>query len=141
MTIIGFNFSKINVEKKQTSDGKISIKNNLSIKNLRNKEIGLSKEQGAFEADFDYSVVYQDEKKSSFGKISLEGSMVFLGEKALINDVIKQYKKDKSIKPEIVTPLLNFTFNKCTVESLLLSKEVNLPTPVQLPRLRVGKKE
>lgn len=138
MSIISFNFSKINVERKQKPNGKISIKNNLSVKNLKTKELGLTSEQSAFEADFDYEVVYQTEKKTNFGKIALSGELVFLGEKKLIDEILKKYKKDKSIKPEIVTPLLNFTFNKCTVEALMLSREVNLPTPIQLPRLKVG---
>lgn len=139
MSIIGFNFNKISVERKQECEGRMGIKNNLAIKNIKDKEIGVTAEQSAFEAEFDYAVDYHDEKKS-FAKISLQGSLIFLGEKALIEETIAQYKKNKVIKQDIVGPLLNYTFNKCTIQAIILSKEINLPPPIQLPRLKVEAK-
>ncbi len=141
MSIIGFNFTKIDVEKKKKPNGNISIKNNLSIKDIKHKDMHITREKAAFEASFDYQVDYLDDNKSKFGKINLQGSLIYLGEKKLIDSVVKEYKKKKSVKPEIVSPLLNYAFNKCTLQSLLLSREVSLPTPIQLPRLKVGGKE
>ena len=141
MSIIGFNFTKIDVEKKTKPNGNISIKYNLSIKDIKHIEIHITRDQAAFEASFDYQVDYLNENKSKFGKINLQGSLIYLGEKKLIDSVVKEYKKNKSVKPEIVSPLLNYAFNKCTLQSLLLSREVSLPTPIQLPRLKVGGKE
>tara|TARA_Y100000034_G_scaffold14075_1_gene14713 strand:- start:22073 stop:22495 length:423 start_codon:yes stop_codon:yes gene_type:complete len=140
MTIIGFNFTKISVKRENSITGNISIKKKVGIENLRTKEMGLSTNQGALEIDFTYGVSFLNEKKKNVGNIDLAGNFVFLNEKKLITEVIKQYKKDRSIKQEIITPLLNYTFAKCTLEALLLSKEVNLPMPVQLPKLKVGKK-
>ncbi len=140
MTIVGFNFTKINVERKKITNDKLSIKRDLSIKNIKPKQIGLDGNKAALEADFNFNIDYLDEKKSKFANISLSCSLVFLNKKELIDEILLQYKKKKSIKPEILSYLLNYTFNKCNIQALLLSKEVSLPSHIQMPRLKVEKK-
>ncbi len=140
MAIVGFNFSKIDVERSKIPLESYSVKRDISVKNIRNKEIGLGKDQAAFEADFSYTLFYLNDKNKDIGKIILSGSFVFLGEPKLINETISIYKKDKSINKKIISSLYNYTFQKCTMQSLLLSKEINLPPPLNLPKLKIDEK-
>ena len=42
--IVGFNFNKVNVERKEAAKGKISISNNVAIKDIEQKELPFGKE-------------------------------------------------------------------------------------------------
>jgi len=44
MAVVGFNFNNINVEKKEAGKGKISISNNVAIKNIEQKDFSLGKQ-------------------------------------------------------------------------------------------------
>ena len=43
MAIVGFNFTKMNVEKNKAVEGKININNNVSIKDVEENELSLGK--------------------------------------------------------------------------------------------------
>ena len=41
MPIVGFNFTKINVERKNTIKGKINISNDISLKDVKERDLSL----------------------------------------------------------------------------------------------------
>ena len=46
-------------------------------------------------------------------------------------------EKDKKIPKEVMTPVLNNILAKSNVEALVLSRELNLPPPIPLPKVEV----
>ena len=81
MAIIGFEFNKINVEKKEGVKKGISIKNNVSIKDVEQVDLKLgTTKQAAAKFHFEYITVYEP----NAGSISLKGSVTYLSEEEVM---------------------------------------------------------
>ena len=131
MAILGFNFTKISVEKKNVPRGKINISNNIAIQTVDKGDfvIGATKHPIVkvgveFTAKFDPNI----------GQIVLNGDVIYSDKQETIEEIEKDWKKDKKFKKEIMAAVLNSALNKCYIESLMLSRELNLPSPIPLPK-------
>ncbi|MBR9676333.1 hypothetical protein GOV05_04965 [Candidatus Woesearchaeota archaeon] len=135
MSIIGFNFTKISVEKKKPkAGGKVEISNNVMIKNVEESDLKLSsKEQIAVRYEFEFETKYQPE----YGHINLSGNLISLEKKDAARKAIKEWSKTKKMNPEMMKSILNTLLAKCHVQALVLSRDVNLPSPVPLPKVNV----
>ncbi|MFH1073115.1 MAG: hypothetical protein V1743_06840 [Nanoarchaeota archaeon] len=131
MTVIGFSFTKMLVEKKNPVKGKVSINNNVGIKNLEESKLNIDSSRRALKMDFEFSSTYEPD----IGKINLEGEVVYLLEKDKAEEAIKNWKKNKKIEREMMTNVLNNVLVKCNVQALILSKDMNLPPPIPLPKV------
>lgn len=132
MTIIGMQFSKISVEKLNPLAGKISINNNVTIKDLEKTKITLGKtKQDVLQFTYEYKADYEPK----IALITLVGNLTYLEKPEKIDELIKQWKKDKQLPKEILTPVLNSIYTKCNVQALVMSREINLPPPIQLPKV------
>jgi len=136
MTIIATNFTKINIEKTSSAKGKVSIANNVAIQNVEKTELALgTSKQSALKFTFEFTVKYEPK----IGSIDITGELLFLEKAEKLDEIAEEWKKNKKVSKEIMAPILNNVLTKCNVESLLLSREINLPPPVQLPRVSVKK--
>ena len=131
--IVGFNFNKINVERKDMIKGKISISNNVSIKNIEEKDLALGKEkQNALKFTFEFDSKYEP----NIGDIILGGDILFVGDAKKAKEILDSWKKDKKIPKDVMTSVLNTVLTKCNIQALILSQEVNLPPPIPLPKVK-----
>jgi hypothetical protein len=136
MTIIANNFTKIIVEKKGSAKGKISISNNVSIDSVEKTELAVgSSKQSALKFKFEFVSKYEPK----VGEIILDGELLFLEKPEKVTAIAEEWKKSKKVPKEVMAPLLNSILTKCNIEALLLSREISLPPPVQLPRVTVKK--
>jgi hypothetical protein len=136
MTIIATNFTKISVEKKGPVKGKVSIANNVSIKNVEVTDIAIgTSKQSALKFSFEFIARYEPK----IGEIVLNGELMFIEKPEKISEIAAEWKKSKKVPKEVMAPILNNVLTKCNIEALILSKEINLPPPVQLPRVSVKK--
>lgn len=132
MTVVGFSFSKILVEKKKHIRGKLEIANNVAIKDV--KEIPLSVgnvKQSGLSFTFEFTSKY----KPGIGSILLEGHVLYMGDKEKNEKILKDWKKNKRIPADVVTQVINTVLTRCNVEAILLSREIALPPPVKLPSI------
>jgi len=137
MTIVGFNFTKILAEKTQDIGGKISISNNVSIKGVEEANLHLGKAgQNALRFAFEFTSKYDPK----VGNILLEGNVLYVGEQKKIKEISGSWKKDKKIPNDVVKDVLTVVLNKCNIEALILSRDINMPSPVPLPKVEAGKK-
>lgn len=138
MTIIGFNFTKISVEKKPKSAlGKINISNNISITNVEEKELALGKaKQKAILFTFKFNSKYEP----AIGEIELIGNITFVADPAKVAEISDSWKKDKKIPKEVMTAVINTALNKCNIQALILSRDINLPPPIPLPKIKTKTK-
>ncbi len=137
MTVIGFSFTKMHVEKKNPVKGKVNINNNVGIKNMEETKLTINAEKKALKLDFEFDSTYEPD----IGNIHLEGEVIYLIDKAKADDALKNWKKNKRIEKEIMNNVLNNVLSKCNIEALILSRDMNLPSPVPLPKVedRQGK--
>jgi hypothetical protein len=134
MTIVGLNFNKIVVEREGMPKGKISVTNNIQVKAVEKTDMAVGKvKQNALKFDFEFTAKYEPKIAS----ILLVGTTTYFDAPEKIEELEKAWKKDKKLPKEIMTPVLNHILTKCNIEALLLSREVNLPPPMQLPTVQI----
>ena len=138
MTILGFNFTKINVERKEGMKGKLNIKNNVTIKDIEEVDLPVGKDkQKAIKFLFEFTSEYEPK----VGSIILSGDLMLMEETKKINAVLAEWKKEKKVAKDVMTPLLNTVLTRCNIQALILSQHVNLPPPIPLPKVEVDAKE
>lgn len=133
MPIVGFNLSKVYAEKKISKVEekiKIQIRNDVLITNLEEEKLptGKSKADG-LRFDFKYSLKYEP----SVGEIELIGFVYYLDDLAEIKTILKNWKKDKKLPPELTTNIVNTILFKGNIKALSLSQEINLPPHLAMP--------
>ena len=136
MTIIGFNFTKIRVEKKQSLRGKVSINNNISVTNIVENDIALG---NAKQKGLKFTIDFDTKYEPKIGSIQLTGEVLYIGEEKTVKEVLESWKKDKKVPKEIMAGVLNTGLNKCNIEALILSQQINLPPPIPLPKVETSK--
>ncbi|MBT7902372.1 hypothetical protein HN587_00805 [Candidatus Woesearchaeota archaeon] len=136
MAVVGFEFSKINVDKTAPLKGEVNIKNNVKLTNVERSDlvVGANKTPG-LKFTFNYESSYEPD----FAKISLEGSVLFIGDEALVAETVESWGKDKKVKEDLMAVILNNVLDKANVQSLILSSTVNLPPPIRMPKVEVKK--
>jgi hypothetical protein len=138
MTVVGLQLNKIIVDKMSPAKGKVSVNNNVSVKDVQKTDLtfGAAK-QDALKFTFEFKAAYEPK----IANITLEGDVTYFDKQTVIDDLHKSWKKDKKVPPEVMTPILNSILTKCNVEALLLSREVNLPPPIPMPRVTVNQQQ
>ena len=135
MTVIGFSFTKMLIEKKNPVKGKVSINNNVGIKGLEETKLSINTTRRALKLNFEFTSTYDP----NIGKIFLEGEVIYLIDKDKAAEAVKNWKKNKKIEKDMMTNVLNNVLAKCNIQALILSKDMNLPPPIPLPKVG-GKK-
>lgn len=102
-------------------DGRIEVKN---VRKVGNRIV----------IDCLYEVSYKDEKGEEYAKISIEGEIVSDEE-----ILLKEWEKDKALTAMNTERILNFFMEEAQIQALNLSKWVGIPTPFNLPRIRIKK--
>ena len=129
MRIIGFNFKKIEVERKKEDSGKLEIKTNLNIQNIEKEKIDLAGEILKF--SFTYSVNYEP----GFAEIVFKGTTLVVPTKPEdIKRILKEWKK-KKLSEDIRIPIFNFIMSKCNLKALQLEEEFSLPLHIPMPQI------
>jgi len=136
MAIVGFNFKKIEVEKKTEAKGKINISNNVAIKEVEEAQLSLGKsKQTALKLTFEFHTKYEPD----MGKIFLVGDVVYMGSEKVLKETMKEWKDSKKIPDSISREILGTVLEKCNIQAIVLSRDLNLPTPVPLPKIQPKK--
>ena len=135
--IVGFSFNKILVEKTGPVQGKVNITNNVAVLQVEKTPLsfGANKQDGL---RFVYE--FKAEYSPNIGHILLTGDILFLGDEKQIKEVLESWKKKKQVPKDVIEIIINNVLSKCNIEALILSREINLPPPIPLPRL-TSKKE
>lgn len=134
MPIVGFNFTKVYVEKKIITDisTKFNIRNNVLITDLKEEKLptGKTKANG-LRFDFKYTLNYEP----SIGDIELVGFIYFLDDSDIVKGILNSWKKDKKIPQDITAQIINTILFKANIKALGLAQEVNLPPHLPMPRV------
>ena len=135
MTIVGFNFTKIEAEKKDIIKGKININNNVHINKVEEKDLALgNQKQKVLSFTFEFVAKYDP----NVGSIRFTGDVLFMDDSKKVKELLDGWKKDKKLPKEIMPPILNTVLNKCNIQALILSDLINLPPPIPMPKLQAA---
>jgi hypothetical protein len=103
----------------------IQIATNINMVNMERKP------DGSVDVPFVLTIIYNP----SIAQISLKGTAYVLGEKAEIDKIVKDYE-DKKPPPQIVVQSIS---NVVFIESVLISRTLNIPPPIPLPQIGDGR--
>src|SRR4030067_1892952 len=103
----------------------IQIATNINMVNMERKP------DGSVEVPFVLTIIYNP----SIAQISLKGTAYVNGEKGEIDKMVKEYE-DKKPPPQIVVQSIS---NVVFIESVLISRTLNIPPPIPLPQISEGK--
>jgi hypothetical protein len=103
----------------------IQIGTNINVLGMEKKP------DGSLEVPFVLTINYNP----SIAQISLKGSAYVSGEKSEIDKVVKGYEEKKPPPPLIVQSISNVVF----IESVLISRTLNIPPPIPLPQIPEAK--
>ncbi len=134
MTFVGFQFTKIAAEKLGPGQGKVSINRRCQPTKVEELTVGDHK---ALRYSFEYEASYEPKIAS----ISLSGYIVEITGDDEVKEVIDHWNKAKILPPKVLERVLNAVLSKSQIQALMLSKELNIPPPMRLPRVSVRTKE
>ncbi len=133
--IVGFQFIKIEAEKSNGISGKLNVNNNVTITEVNEKIITLGEQrQSAAGFVFEFTTNYEPQ----IGHIKLTGEIVYTASEQVVSELVAAWKSEKKVKKEIMATLLNTILTKSNIQALLLSQQVNLPSPIPLPKVSVA---
>ena len=134
MAIVGFSFTKFDAARKSQTKGRINIANNVTVKDVAHTDLFLgTNKQDGLRFDFVFTSAYDPD----VGHITLEGNVLYLDDAKKIKDVLGGWKKSKTVPTDVTEEVLNQVLGKCNIQALILSKDLNMPPPIPLPKVNV----
>lgn len=131
MSMIAFNFTNISAERRVGRVAKYSIKNSTNIVEVKEMPLG---KQKALLFVFKNTVDYEP----GVGTIALSGDVLFLSSDEEAKKVVEQFAKTKKIDTKYSEAVYNAILSRSTVQSLVLARDVGLPAPIQMPRVKAS---
>ena len=137
MKLLGFNFTKIHVEKfKERVEG-LKIGTRIDVSEINEAKAGILKTKDEILAvKFTYGLDYEP----GMAKLDLEGNLVISLESKKSREVLRDWK-DKKMPDDFRNTLFNLILRKASLKALQLEEEMNLPIHMQLPTLKINEKK
>lgn len=134
MPVVGLQFDKIVVEKHSPVKGKVTVNNNVAIQDVEQADVSIgASKQSALKFRFEFTANYEPK----IATMVLNGTLTFFETPEKASSIVKSWKKDKNVPKEVMTSVLNTILARSNVEAMVLSREVNLPPPIPLPKVNV----
>lgn len=134
MPIVTTAFRKLAIERTgEGSSRNVKIKSNINIKEILKADLVLGDmKRSALKFQFEFVTDYEPK----YASIRMEGDVIYFTAQERIDEILKNWKKDKTAPKDISAEVINHLLTRCNIQALILSRELNLPSPVQLPRVQ-----
>lgn len=137
MKVIGFNFTKINIEKMSEKYDGLKINTNIDLIDVRQiKSEVFQNKENLIEIRFNYTINYNPK----IAKISFIGNLLTLVDEKTAKLFLKEWKS-KKFPDEHKVFLFNIILKKSNLKALHLEDELNLPLHISLPSIKEIKKK
>ncbi len=131
MPIVSVMFDNIEANREEViSVGK--VENNITIKDVVEEKIDKEK-YVVFKFEFTSNYFSKDGDK--IASILIGGRAIFKDKDKVLKDILKTWEKDRKIDPNVMTEVTNVILIKAQMEAIVLAKEINLPSPIPMPRI------
>ncbi len=132
--IIGFNFTKISVQRAASSQGKIKIHHDLHLLDVKEQSLRLKEGKKGVSFTFDFIVAYEPH----VGQLLINGQVLYYGSDKQVKDIVDSWAASKKVPQEVSLEVVNVILARCNVKALELAEDVNLPAHIPLPKLEVN---
>jgi len=132
MKLIGFNFSKISIEKKSDKKENLKINTNINIVDISEiKTDFFNSKEILLGVQFNYTIDYSP----SIAKIFFEGNILLSIDPKEAKEILKEWKS-KKLQDNFRNIVFNIVFRKCNIKALQIEDEMNLPLHLPMPIIK-----
>lgn len=129
MKTLGFNFTKINIERFSSKLEELKANTNINILDITSVKADFIKtKEELLSVKFEYIIKYEPD----YAKIDFSGDMVLEVEPKKVKEIIKDWK-NKETPEEFRIFVFNIILRKANLKALELEDELNLPLHIPLP--------
>jgi hypothetical protein len=137
MKIIGFNFTKLNLEKMSDNLKELKIGTEINISDIKEaKSDFLPSSEELLLVKFEYIIKYEKE----IAILKFCGSLIISIESKQAKEILKQWK-EKKVPEEFRLNVFNVIFRKSSLKALQFEQELNLPPHIPLPSFKPADKK
>ena len=133
MTIVGFSLTKLLLDRKEAVIRKVEIKSKLHLPSMEKQPVLLVQGKDTLRFNFEYDIIYEPD----LATISFKGYVLFVSDHKDTEEIMKEWKKTKTVNKQLQTSIYNFIFHKCNIRALQLEDEFNLPLHISLPVIKL----
>lgn len=130
MAIVGFNFTKLNIENKGVFKASEKISSDLKINDVVAEKTAVDISKDLIKFLFEFSIDY-----AGSGNAILSGEVVYLDDPEKIKTILQNWKDQKAVHADLLQQVLNTVLFRCNIKALTMAQDVNLPPHFQLPRV------
>jgi predicted nicotinamide N-methyase len=130
MPAIGLNISGIDAKKFQEAAIGVKVNTNTNLKDVKEHSLA-PLDKKCVSVDFEFSTNYVSQKDKKVADIIITGDVLFLDEG--YKKIIDMWKKEKKLPDDVSLQVINVVFNKCLKKAILLSDDLQLPSPIPIP--------
>lgn len=132
MPVMGIDVTKMEFERLKNRGNKVNVDHSPSIESVEKSKVNSPSGQvNALRMKFKYEVNFEPE----IGKGLLEGSVIYKPEKQEIDEIVERWEEEKEIKGDIFMKVVNPIIDKAMPSVFTICNDLNLPSPVPLPRI------
>ncbi len=132
--LVGSKFTKLSAERNPNFDGSLSLKTDISIKNLEKFKPEGTKQE-SLKIEYQFKIDYAD-----LGNIIIEGILFIVLDSKTQKDALKDWKIKKLNSPTYMA-MMNLIMQKASLKAFELEDELGLPIHIKLPLLQAKKEE
>jgi len=130
MNLLGFNFSKISIERLPSQSQDLKVVTNFAVPEIEEvKSDAFKIKDEILKAKFNYNINYEPD----YAKLEFAGEIMISLEPKLFKDVMKEWKENKTINDDVKVFLFNIILKKSNIKAMELEDEMNLPSHIPLP--------
>jgi hypothetical protein len=144
MPIIKTQFREVSAIRNEIEAKRVKLdarKTNISVVDVKEISQKTGEKQGLiFIYEFTIEYPISEPKNLELGNVKIVGEIFYVDDAKVVENIIKEWKKDKKLSKEVITDILNVGMEEATIEAVYQTKKVGLPSPIPLPRLKSPKK-
>ena len=126
MNIFNIDFTKIQAEKQNVPQGDINVNNGINIQSIDKANMAVAEGKTALNLSFEFKALFNPD----IGSVDLEGNATLLADDDEAQDILDHWDENEAVPQEHGDQIINALMKKSSVQSILLSREVGLPSPL-----------
>jgi len=132
MQIIGFNLTKMQIERFENISGKFKVTSKIDVKDITEEKVSPISGKSVAKLGFEYNIDYDPK----LAEIRFKGFLLLMGDSKEVKEAIADWKKKGSILTGLKIRIYNTIFHKCNLKALELEDDFGLPAHIQMPHIK-----
>jgi hypothetical protein len=133
MPILGLTLKSMSATRLGVPSGEIKINSTPKVSDIKEITVATLNKK-ALSVTFEFVTKYEPD----IAEMRIDGEIIYLGENNA--SILKQWKSKKTIPEEVSVEILNHLFRRCLIKMANFADDLQLPPPIQIPRVRVKEK-